>query len=217
MFTGIVEEVGRVAAIEKRAELVRITTEGRVVQDRAQIGDSIAVNGVCLTVVAIEEAKLSFEAVPETLRRTNLGALDVGSPVDLERAVTGERPMGGHYVQGHVDATITVRSVAPDGEAVEMWFDAPPSLLKYVVPKGYVTVDGASLTVVGTDAAGFSVTLVPHTQGNVVFGAAAPGYVANFEVDVMAKYVERIVGPRLEALERRLAAFERESSGDASR
>ena len=89
-----------------------------------------------------------------------------------------------------------------------MWFDAPPALLKYVVPKGYVTVDGASLTVVGTDAAGFSVTLVPHTQGNVVFGAAAPGYVANFEVDVMAKYV---------ALERRLAAFERESSGDASR
>ena len=163
------------------------------------------------------EAKLSFEAVPETLRRTNLGALDVGSPVDLERAVPGERPMGGHYVQGHVDATITVRSVAPDGEAVEMWFDAPPALLKYVVPKGYVTVDGASLTVVGTDASGFSVTLVPHTQGNVVFGAAAPGYVANFEVDVMAKYVERIVGPRLEALERRLAAFERESSGDASR
>ncbi|MEC7526094.1 MAG: riboflavin synthase [Myxococcota bacterium] len=207
MFTGIVEEIGRVAAIEKRDALVRLTTEGAVVQHRAQIGDSIAVNGVCLTVVAIEDARLSFEAVPETLRRTNLGQLEVGSPVNLERAATAERPMGGHYVQGHVDATITVRAVAPDGDAREMWFDAPEALLKYVVPKGYVTVDGASLTVVETDAAGFSVTLVPHTQDHVVFGAASPGYVANFEVDVMAKYVERVVGPRLDALERRLAAL----------
>jgi riboflavin synthase len=209
MFTGIVEEVGRVAAIEPRQGLVRLTTESRRVHEGAQLGDSIAVNGVCLTVVAIDGARLAFEAVPETLRRTNLGRLEAGSPVDLERPVSGERPMGGHYVQGHVDGVLTVRSVQPDGEALEMWFDAPAELMRYVVPKGYVTIDGASLTVVETDERGFSVTLVPHTRHNVVFGGAEPGYVANFEVDVMAKYVERMVGPRLAALEARLAALER--------
>ena len=209
MFTGIVEEVGRVAAIEHGEALSRLTTESRCVHEAAQLGDSIAVNGVCLTVVAIDGAKLAFEAVPETLRKTNLGALELGSPVNLERPVSGDRPMGGHYVQGHVDGTMTLRSTRPDGDAREMWFDAPRELLRYVVKKGYVTVDGASLTVVDVDEAGFSVTLVPHTQANVVFGDAEPGYVANLEVDVMAKYVERVVGPRLEALEARLAAVEK--------
>ncbi|HJL16008.1 MAG TPA: riboflavin synthase [Sandaracinaceae bacterium LLY-WYZ-13_1] len=208
MFTGIVEEVGRVDALEKGDALVRLTTASTVVHEGARIGDSVAVNGVCLTVVAIDGARLAFEAVPETLRRTNLGALAVGSPVDLERPVSAARPMGGHYVQGHVDGTVGVRARRPDGDAVEVWFDAPPALMRYVVPKGYVTVDGASLTVVETDDAGFSVTLVPHTQKSVVFGAAEPGYVANLEVDVMAKYVERMIGPRLEALEARLAALE---------
>ncbi len=208
MFTGIVEEIGRVAAIEKRPELVRLTTEGRLVHEAAQLGDSIAVNGVCLTVVAIAGNRLAFDAVPETLRKTNLGRLEVGSPVDLERPVSTGRPMGGHYVQGHVDATITLRSRAPDGDAVTVWFDAPPALLRYVVPKGFVTVDGASLTVVETDAGGFSVTLIPHTQIAVVFGEAAPGYVANLEVDVMAKYVERMLTGRLAAVEARLAALE---------
>ena len=208
MFTGIVEEVGRVASIDKRPEGVRLTTESRVVHRGAALGDSIAVNGVCLTVVAIDGARLSFDAVPETLRRTNLGALDAGSPVDLERPVAAERPMGGHYVQGHVDGTVTVRSARSDGDARDVWFDAPRELMRFVVEKGYVTVDGASLTVVATDDAGFAVTLVPHTRENVVFGGAAPGYVANLEVDVMAKYVERLVGARLEALEARLAKLE---------
>lgn len=208
VFTGIVEEVGRVAAIDKGDALVRLTTESGVVHEGAQLGDSIAVNGVCLTVVAIDGSRLTFEAVPETLRRTNLGALDAGSRVNLERPVSGDRPMGGHYVQGHVDGTLTIRSARPDGDAREVWFDAPRALMRYVVPKGYVTVDGASLTVVATDDAGFSVTLVPHTQASVVFGDAAPGYVANLEVDVMAKYVERIVGARLDAIEARLAAVE---------
>lgn len=212
VFTGIVEEVGRVAAIDKSASIVRLTTESQIVHEAAQLGDSIAVNGVCLTVVAIDGARLSYEAVPETLRRTNLGALEVGGRVDLERPVSGGRPMGGHYVQGHVDGTVTLRAARPDGDAREVWFDAPAELMRYVVPKGYVTVDGASLTVVDTDGAGFSVTLVPHTQANVVFGGAEPGYVANLEVDVMAKYVERIVGARLEArleaIEARLRALE---------
>ncbi len=209
MFTGIVEEVGRVAHVEAREGATRLTVEARVVHEGAQLGDSIAVNGVCLTVVAIDGSRLAFEAVPETLRRTNLGALAPGAPVDLERPVSSARPMGGHYVQGHVDGTLRVRRAREDGEALEVWFDAADrALLRFVVQKGYVTIDGASLTVVDTDEAGFSVTLVPHTQANVVFGAPAPGYVANLEVDVMAKYVERMMGPRLEALEARLRALE---------
>jgi riboflavin synthase len=208
VFTGIVEEVGRVAALERREGATRLTVEGRIAHAGAQLGDSIAVNGVCLTIVAIEGTALAFEAVPETLRKTNLGALAVGSRVDLERAVTGGRPMGGHYVQGHVDGVARVRSSRPDGEALEVWLDVPAPLLRYLVPKGFVTVDGASLTIVGVDDRGFSVTLVPHTRANVVFGDPTPGYEANLEVDVMAKYVERVLGPRLEALEARLAALE---------
>ena len=208
MFTGIVEEIGSVASLVRGEGGLRLVTASRVVHEGAALGDSISVNGVCLTVVAIEGAQLSFDAVPETLRRSNLGRLEVGSPVDLERAVSGGRPMGGHYVQGHIDATITVRSTRPDGDALDVWFDRPAEYAGYLVPKGFVTIDGASLTVVDVDDAGFSVTLVPHTRGAVVFGDPAPGYVANLEVDVMAKYVERLVGPRIAALEARLAALE---------
>ncbi len=208
MFTGIVEEIGRVAAVEHAEALTTLVTESRVVHEGARLGDSIAVNGVCLTVVAIEGARLAFQAVPETLRKTNLGLLAVGSPVNLERAVSAGRPMGGHYVQGHVDARGTIRSRRDDGDALEVWFDAPKPLHRYVVPKGFVTVDGASLTVVETDAEGFSVTLVPHTRANVVFGDPAVGQVVNLEVDVMAKYVERAVDARLAALDHHLGALD---------
>lgn len=208
MFTGIVEEVGRIVAVEHRGTLTTLTTDSKAAHGGVQIGDSIAVNGVCLTVVAFEGARMTFEAVPETLRKTNLGGLTVGSPVNLERAVSAGRPMGGHYVQGHVDARGTVRSRAPDGDAVCMWIDAPRDQLRYMVPKGFITVDGASLTIVETDADGFSVTLIPHTQLNVTFGVVAPGYVVNLEVDVMAKYVERAVEARLAELEQRVAKLE---------
>lgn len=208
MFTGIVEEVGRVAEVEHREALTTLVTESRQVHEGAQLGDSIAVNGVCLTVVAIDGPRLTFEAVPETLRKTNLGLLEAGARVNLERAVSAGRPMGGHYVQGHVDGRGAVRSRADDGDALEVWFDASADLLRYVVPKGFVTVDGASLTVVETDPAGFSVTLVPHTRSNVVFGDPTVGQVVNLEVDVMAKYVERAVDARLAALEARLVDLE---------
>ena len=208
MFTGIVEEVGRVVALEPREGLLRLTTESREIHAGAALGDSIAVNGVCLTVVAIDGPRLSFEAVPETLRLTNLGRLATGDGVNLERPLSEGRPMGGHYVQGHVDGIVTLRSARADGEARDVWWDAPSELMRYVVAKGYVTIDGTSLTVIGLDPHGFAVTLVPHTQDNVVFGRAEPGYVANLEVDVMAKYVERIVGERLDRLEARLAKLE---------
>ena len=158
--------------------------------------------------VAAKFAAIGFRRLARQTRAEYLGALAVGSPVNLERAVSAGRPMGGHYVQGHVDATVTVRSRAPDGDALELWFDAPPGALRYVVPKGFVTVDGASLTVVETDASGFSVTIVPHTRANVTFGEARPGYVANLEVDVMAKYIDRALDARLEELEARIVALE---------
>ena len=208
MFTGIVEEIGRVERITHAEGLTTLTTRSVLVHDGAQIGDSIAVNGVCLTVVSAEGPELTFEAVPETLRLTNLGALRVDSKVDLERAVSAGRPMGGHYVQGHIDDRATLRSTTPDGDAQELWFDVPSRLLPYLVKKGFVAVDGVSLTIVETDELGFSVTLVPHTQDHVVFGRAAPGYVANVEVDVMAKFVERAVAARLAALEARVAELE---------
>lgn len=208
MFTGIVEEIGRVTAVDVGEGATRITVECKVAHERTQIGDSIAINGVCLTVVAIDGPRLAFQAVPETLRRTNLGALAAGSPVDVERAVSEGRPMGGHYVQGHIDATATVRRATVDGDALDLWLDAPAELLRFIVPKGFVTLDGASLTVVGVDASGFSVTLVPHTRANVVFGDPAPGYRANLEVDVMAKYIEKMLAPRLAAIEARLTALE---------
>jgi riboflavin synthase len=214
VFTGIVEEVARVTEVEAREGVTRLTVECALAHEHTQIGDSIAINGVCLTVVAMEGRALSFQAVPETLRRTNLGALAVGSPVDVERAVTQGRPLGGHYVQGHIDATATVRRARPDGEALELWLDAPPELLRFIVEKGVVTIDGASLTVVGVDASGFSVTLVPHTRANVVFGDPPPGYRANLEVDVMAKYIEKMLAPRLAQIEARLVSLERRSPHD---
>ncbi|MFK7987231.1 MAG: riboflavin synthase [Sandaracinaceae bacterium] len=210
MFTGIVEEMGRVAALETQEGNLHLVVHTSAVHEGARLGDSIAVNGVCLTVVAIGESpsSLAFDAVPETLQRTNLGQFAVGDRVNLERAATASTPMGGHYVQGHVDATGTVRRNERVEGALDVWFDAPTLLSRFIVEKGYITVDGASLTVVDVDADGFSVTLVPHTRENVVFGEGEPGRAVNLEVDVMAKYVERLLGPRLAAFETRLAALE---------
>ncbi|MGF1465988.1 MAG: riboflavin synthase [Sandaracinaceae bacterium] len=215
MFTGIVEERGRVLALEEKgsggaAALLRLVIEAPVTAQGTAVGDSISVNGVCLTVVAVEGAALAFEAVPETLRRTNLGRLGVGDRPNLERSVGGERTFGGHYVQGHVDTTAELVRAEPDGEARNLTFrPSDPAWLRYLVAKGYVTLDGASLTVVEAGPETFWITLIPHTQSVVTLGDATPGYVANLEVDVIGKYVERIVGPRLAALEARLAALER--------
>ena len=208
MFTGIVEEIGKVAEVERREGATRLRLSGTRALEGTGIGDSVAVNGVCLTVVERDASSFAVEAVPETLRLTNLGELEPGSPVNLERAVGPDRFMGGHYVQGHVDGTGTIVSIAPDGEAFEYRFRIPPELMRYVVPKGYVAVDGASLTVVGVGEDWFTVTLVPHTQQSVVMGRAKPGYTVNVEVDVLGKYVERIVEARLGALEARIAKLE---------
>jgi riboflavin synthase len=208
VFTGIVEEIGAVSAVDRRPGATRLVIEGRVALEGTRVGDSIAVNGVCLTVVEVEAGSFEVEAVPETLRRTNLGRLAAGAPVNLERAATAERFMGGHYVQGHVDATGEVLSIEPDGEAKTYRFGMPAELARYVVPKGYVCVDGASLTVVEAGDDWFTVTLVPHTQKALVMGGRAPGYVVNLEVDVLGKYVERIAEARLAAIEARVRVLE---------
>jgi riboflavin synthase len=181
VFTGLVREVGS----------VRSMSDGRLIVDSAipaEIGDSIAVDGVCLTVVANEDGTLSFDAVPETLARTSLGALAAGSRVNLEPALRAGDPLGGHYVQGHVDGVGSFRGVA-DGLH---WFDAPPELLRYVVEKGSIAVQGTSLTVAAQDAQGFAVALIPHTLEATTLGGLEPGAPVNLEADVLAKYVEKL-------------------------
>lgn len=188
MFTGLVEETGRLRSLERSGEATRIAFDASVVVDGAAVGDSIAVNGCCLTVVALGPSWWAADAVDETLSRTNLGALRPGDPVNLERPVRLEDHLGGHLVQGHVDGVGTVVSPPPD-----LRVRVPGGLLRYLVPKGSVAVDGVSLTVVDVFDDGFSVALIPHTIGATNFAERRAGDPVNLEVDVVAKYVERLL------------------------
>ncbi len=195
MFTGIVRERGRVVSIDGGADGIRLVVEAPVTAAAAALGDSVAVGGVCLTVVAAGDGSLSFDAVPETLSRTALSRLEPGVPVNLEPALRAGEPLGGHIVQGHVDGVGTVRSVSPEGDGARVWVDAPAPALRYCVEKGSITVDGVSLTVAELDDDGFAVALVPHTLAVTTLGALAAGDPVNLEVDVLAKYVERLLAP----------------------
>ena len=179
MFTGIVRDLGRIASFDG----ARLVVETEI---DAGLGDSVSINGTCLTVVANDDG-LSFDVVAETLGRTTLGGLAAGDAVNLEPALRAGEPLGGHIVQGHVDGVGRVRSV---GEPV--WIDAPPDVLRYCVAKGSIAVDGVSLTIAALDDAGFAVALVPHTLAVTTLGHAKPGTPVNLEVDVRAKYVERL-------------------------
>lgn len=194
MFTGIVEETGKVA----EASATGLSIDASIVMDDLKVSDSICVNGACLTVTGIDGTTFSVDTVPETLLRTNLGGLRAGDPVNLERPMRTDGRFGGHIVQGHVDGTGKVLSIVPDGEANNFKFEAGDSIMRYVVEKGFVAVDGTSLTVVNCDYRTFSVTIVPYTWENTVFGSRRPGDTVNLEVDIIAKYVERLAtGPRL--------------------
>ncbi len=193
MFTGIVRERGRVAAIDGGAEGVRLRVEAPATAAEVSVGDSVAVGGVCLTVVEIAAPQLSFDAVPETLGRTALGRLRPGAEVNLEPALRAGEPLGGHVMQGHVDGVGRVRSVEPEGDGSRIWIDAPPAVLRYCVEKGSIAVDGTSLTVAALDDAGFAVALIPHTLSETTLGALRPGDEVNLEADVLAKYVERLL------------------------
>ena len=193
MFTGIVEEIGRIQSVSSGGLVIRVSRE---LAD-LRVSDSISVNGACLTVTSRDEDSFSVDVVPETLRRTNLGALRSGDPVDLERSLAVDGRFGGHVVQGHVDATGAIESVAQEGEALLLRFRAPLSIMRYVVEKGFIAVDGVSLTVVDCDDRSFSVTVIPFTRDNTILGSKAAGDAVNLEADIMAKYVERLLpGPQ---------------------
>ncbi|GII26755.1 riboflavin synthase [Planotetraspora mira] len=192
MFTGIVEELGEVVAVEPQADAARLSVRGKVVTGDAGHGDSIAVNGVCLTVADVEGDVFTADVMKETLDRSSLGALEPGSRVNLERAVRADQRLGGHIVQGHVDGTGVVLSREPGEHWEVVRLSLPADLNRYVVEKGSITVDGVSLTVVAVDADSFAVSLIPTTLGLTTLGRKQPGEPVNLEVDVIAKYVEKL-------------------------
>jgi riboflavin synthase len=193
MFTGIVKERGRVTAVTGAEGGVRLRVAVPRTAAGVAIGDSIAVGGVCLTVVELENDEVSFDAVPETLVRTALRRLEAGDDVNVEPAIRAGEPLGGHLMQGHVDGVGRVRSVEPEGDGRRIWVDAPPDVLRYCVEKGSIAVDGVSLTVAALDEGGFAVALIPHTLAETTLGSLAAGDEVNLEADVLAKYVERLL------------------------
>ena len=193
MFTGIVEEIGEVVDVRRTDEVLVLTVRGPTVVTDTRPGDSIAVSGVCLTVAdTVTDGTFRVELVPETLARSSLADVAVGTRVNLERAMAVGGRLGGHIVQGHVDGVGTLRSRNPGARSDELRFTLPPDLSRYVVEKGSITVDGVSLTVAGTDATSFTVALIPTTLAHTTLGARAAGEPVNLEVDVVAKYVERL-------------------------
>ena len=192
MFTGIIQELGKL----RESDDSSISVEAMTSLEGLREGDSIAVNGTCLTVKAICDGYFSVDTMPETLRRTSLGLLKPGNPVNLEKALTLSAPLGGHLTQGHVDATGTLASVLQEGDALLMRFQAPPQVMKYVVEKGYIAVDGISLTVVECDNSTFLVSVVKYTLDHTNLGHREPGDVVNLEGDILAKYVEKLLSSR---------------------
>lgn len=202
MFTGLVEGTGRVVSLQEGGMVRLLIRSGHLAVD-TEVGDSVSVNGVCLTVNEVDAGTLVFHAMPETLRRTSLGDLREGSTVNLERAMTPERRFGGHIVQGHVDGVGEVVSVTPEGPrgGAEIWeFSAPETVLRYAVEKGSVCVDGISLTLVSVGESSFTVSILPQTREATNLQSLSPGDRVNLEADVIGKYVERLLMPRLEGL-----------------
>ena len=197
MFTGIVRERGRVCNADLAVTGgLRLVVSAPRTAAGAALGDSISIDGVCLTVTAVDDGRLTFAAVPETLRRSALDALTPGAEVNVEPALRAGEPLGGHVVQGHVDGVGRIRSSEREGDGLRVWVDAPADVVRLCVDKGSITVQGVSLTVAELDAAGFAVALVPHTLEATTLADLAPGDPVNLEVDVLANYVERLLGTR---------------------
>jgi riboflavin synthase len=194
MFTGIVEEVGRLVRAVRRGESMELTIEAERVLEGTKIGDSIAVSGVCLTVTSLGRSSFTADVTPQTYRHTALGELEPGSPVNLERAMPADGRFGGHIVQGHADGTGVVVSRDEEGNAV--WFafrPDDPGLMRYIVPRGSIAVDGVSLTVARTDGRTFSVSIIPHTLAMTALRFRKPGDRVNLECDILGKYVEHLL------------------------
>ncbi len=194
MFTGIIEEMGEVLAVESVPDGARLRIRAGALIDGALIGESIAVSGVCLTMVALGPGEFAADLAAETLRRTTLGGLRPGDPVNLERPLRFDDRLGGHIVQGHVDGVGEITAVTPEGDGIWMEIAPPPALLPYIAEKGSVAVDGISLTVAKVlDGGRFAVTLIPHTLAVTTLGRRCAGDRANIEADILAKYVERLL------------------------
>lgn len=191
MFTGLVQDLGSVRSVDTEPAGARLEVETALTSELSE-GDSVAVNGVCLTAVSVDGGAFRADVMAETLRRSSLGPLVAGDPVNLELPLRPEDRLGGHFVQGHVDGTGTVDDVTVEGFANVVRIACGSEILRYVVEKGSIAVDGVSLTVADTDDEGFTVSLIPETLERTTLGGAAPGRVVNLEVDVLAKYVEKL-------------------------
>ncbi|MDE5899288.1 MAG: riboflavin synthase [Treponemataceae bacterium] len=193
MFTGIIEEIGKITGSALRGDSGSISIAARDVLDGTKIGDSIAVNGVCLTVTRITDGGFTADVMAETLRRSNLGSLRAGSAVNLERALAADGRFGGHIVSGHIDGTGTVSEFRPEGNAVWLTVAAPTEILALTVEKGSIAIDGASLTVADVGGSGFSVSLIPHTAARTTLLSKKIGGIVNLEADIIGKYVQKLL------------------------
>lgn len=196
MFTGIIEELGTVRAIRRGPQWAEISISAHTVLSDLKIGDSVAVNGVCLTATSKDSGGFTADVMHETLNRSSLGTLTPGSHVNLERAMAAGGRFGGHIVSGHIDGVGTIAQVRRDGIALWYTISADPALLRYVVEKGSITVDGISLTVAWVEADRFAVSIIPHTASITLLGEKGAGDVVNLETDLLAKYVEKLLGPQ---------------------
>ena len=195
MFTGIVEEKGTVGHISLAGISGSIAIRARKVLEGTRIGDSIAVNGVCLTVVSLRPDGFTADVMAETIRRTGLGSLKPGDQVNLERAMAADGRFGGHIVAGHIDGVGTIRSAVPEGNAVWITIDAPPQILRYIVEKGSIAIDGISLTVAYVDESVFKVSVIPHTAAETTLLSKKAGDIVNLENDIVGKYIEKLMSP----------------------
>lgn len=198
MFTGIIEEIGTIEAIQKGRSSAILSIKAALVLEDAKVGDSIAVNGICLTLTALKPYSFSADVMHETLSRTALSHLKPGSSVNLERAMAANGRFGGHIVSGHIDGTGTITKIQKDGNAIWYTIQTAPSILRYIVEKGSIAVDGISLTVADVGANSFSISAIPHTVGITTLGKRKAGDVVNLETDVIGKYVERLLAGREE-------------------
>lgn len=195
MFTGIIEETGKIINIRKDAKSAALTVRAGVIFEDLKPGDSVSVNGVCLTVTDLTKDTFTADIMHETLSRSSLGELKAGSAVNLERALAVSGRFGGHIVSGHIDGTGTITKIKNDGNAVWYTVKAPPQIMKYIVEKGSVAIDGVSLTVAGVSEDSFSVSVIPHTSKNTALSLKAAGDTVNLENDIIGKYVEKLMSP----------------------
>jgi len=195
MFTGIIEEIGTIIRLERSASSAKLTIAGKLIFSDLALGDSVAVNGVCLTAGAITGTRFTADVMPETLKHTALGALQPGSAVNLERALSADRRFGGHIVSGHIDGTGKITALRPDGNATWVQIEAEPEILRYVIHKGSISIDGISLTVAEVSATGFAVSIIPHTASETTLLSKRLGDLVNLETDLIGKYIEKLLIP----------------------